>query len=437
MASLIKERLGRHVNLARTFTGVGVAQAALQAISLCTGLLVVRLLPPEEYAYYTLAGGVLGFLSIISDSGMNSGAYAVAGKVWRDRQAMGDLVFTLISLRKQFATFVIVVALPVMGLLLWKNGASSLTILGLCGACGVQFWVALPALGYGLAPALHQRVQDTQRISIIQATLRLISIGGVLCMAKNAILIYLVAVPAQLWTNKKLEKLSADLSGTGSVRPEFKSDLLRMVGKVFPGSLYYAISGQITILLVSLYGTTKTLADVGALGRLGQIMAVFSAIAGVLLVPRFARAENSPGRLLRIYVAILGAVSLACGFLCLTVWFFPKPALWLLGGHYSMLGAEIALQFISASIGLVCGIAYQLGAVRGVVYNPLLAIPAAIIYQGLSIYIFDFSSARGVLLFSIGLFILQGLQTISFFIGTTLRGHTGPLSVNRAVKNNI
>lgn len=424
MIAALKNRVARHTHLARTFTGVGFAQGILQVISLLAGLLIVRFLPPEEYAYYTLAGGVLGFLSIITDSGMNSGAYAVAGKIWRDRQALGDLVATLIHLRRKFTTYTVIIAFPFMAALLWKNGASPFTIGFLCVACALQFWVTLPTLCYNLAPSLHQRILETQRISVAYAVMRLSCVAAILCVAKSSILLYLVAIPSQIWGNIRLKRLSDSLMEPGVIKAEYRKDLLRTVGKVFPGSLYYAFSGQITIFLVSLYGSTKTLADVGALSRLGQMMAVLSAVSAVLIIPRFARMENSPARLVRIYIGILAVAACGCALLCLAVYFFPGPALWLLGVHYSALGSVVSIQFISASVGLLCGIAYQLGAVRGVIYSPLLAIPAAIVYQGLSIFVFDFSRVHDVLLFSIGLFCLQGIQTIAYFIGTVLSGKT-------------
>jgi len=422
MTQASKHRFRRYTDWAKLVSGVGLAQVMVQGLTMLTGLMVVRFLRPSDYAYYTLAAGVLGFLSVIMDSGMSAGSYTVGGQIWKDPKALGDLVFTLKLLRNKFMVLGAIFSIPLLGLLLLKNGAPWMTVIGLCLACCIQIVVGLPAMIYGLAPALHQKISKTQKIAVVQSSLRLSLVGAGLLILPSSIMAYLAAIPAQIYANIKLKKLTEKLTIHGEINTNYKNSLLGSVKRIFPGSLYYALSGQITVLLVSIVGNTHTLAEVGALGRLGQVLTIFSATAGVILVPRFARMEASPWRLSKIYVGILSCIVFLGSLICISAWLFPDAILWVLGSHYSNLGPQLLLQFISASIGLFCGIAYQLGAVRGIIYSPYLAIPTALIYQILGLLVFDFTKVEGVLFFAIGLSCIQAIQIVAYFIGTTLNG---------------
>lgn len=420
MTRWFRDVLERHSGPAKALTGVGASQAVLQAINLLAGFVVVRWLDPVEYAYYTIVGGVMGFLSIITDSGMNSGAYAIGGKIWQDRRQLGHLVATFSSLRRRFTAYAMLVAIPVQVGLLARNGAAPLVIAGLCFASALQFWVALPAMTNGLAPALHQRLFETQRISIVQATLRLACIVGSVSAWPHAIWAVVSAVPSNWYANRKLRTLSSQLLDRGEPNSAHRDELLKTVRKVLPGALYYAVSGQITVLLVSIFGSTGTLAEVGALGRLGQLVAVLAAVSTVLFAPRFARMNGSASRLIKTYLSILLALGGVAAGVCILGLFFPQPFLWLLGQHYTELSGEVFLQFIAASMGLLAGTSYQLGAVRGRIYSPYIAIPCALLYQVIGVMAFDFTTVVGVLMFSVGLSFLQFFQNAAYFVGSTL-----------------
>jgi hypothetical protein len=57
----------------KLITIVGSAQILVQAISLISGILVIRLLPTHEYALYTLANTMLGTMSLLADGGISTG----------------------------------------------------------------------------------------------------------------------------------------------------------------------------------------------------------------------------------------------------------------------------------------------------------------------------------------------------------------------------
>ena len=63
------------------------AQSGIQALAVITGLVIVRLLPVREYAYYTIANAALGSLTVLTDCGVTQSVLALGGRVWQSPAA--------------------------------------------------------------------------------------------------------------------------------------------------------------------------------------------------------------------------------------------------------------------------------------------------------------------------------------------------------------
>jgi hypothetical protein len=103
----------------------GAAQAGIQLLAFASGLLVIRYLPLQEYAYYTIANAVLGTLIVLTDSGISQGVMARGGKVWTNAHALGAVLASGLQLRRRFGWFAAAISLPLLWLLLRRQGAST------------------------------------------------------------------------------------------------------------------------------------------------------------------------------------------------------------------------------------------------------------------------------------------------------------------------
>ena len=74
---------------------------------------------------------------------------------------------------------------------------------------------------------------------------------------------------------------------TGDLRP-YRRQILRYMLPTLPSALYFSVQGPLLVWLSATFGTTRTLAEVGALGRLGLIVGMFSGLTGVVFLPRLA-----------------------------------------------------------------------------------------------------------------------------------------------------
>ncbi len=54
----------------------GSAQIIVQAVGFVSGILIIRLLPVQEYAFYTLVNTMLGTVALLVDGGISTGAMA-------------------------------------------------------------------------------------------------------------------------------------------------------------------------------------------------------------------------------------------------------------------------------------------------------------------------------------------------------------------------
>ncbi len=122
----ISQRLGFIASRSRQTLYAGAAQATVQVLGLASGLLIVRVLPPEQYAYYTIALACVGTMNAIADGGIINGVFAQGGQVWGDRGLLGSVLATAARMRRRMTLMVVLPALPLIWLLLQYHGAGGL-----------------------------------------------------------------------------------------------------------------------------------------------------------------------------------------------------------------------------------------------------------------------------------------------------------------------
>jgi O-antigen/teichoic acid export membrane protein len=219
----------------------------------------------------------------------------------------------------------------------------------------------------------------------------------------------------RVYGNIKLKKI-AFARADGDQKPdiEVKKSILVVVKRMMPESIFYCISGQITIWIVSLFGSVNSLANIGAMGRFSVILTFFGVIFGTLIVPRFAKLAPIQSTLRRTLVTIL------CGSLLLSItvilgtYIFSNELLWVLGSQYKNLNYELVLSIICASISFIQGCFFVLNNSRGWIINPIMYITIIVCSTVLSVLLFDVSSLIGVLYFNIFISSIQAIVLLLY-----------------------
>ncbi len=380
----------------------GSAQTVVQGLGFLCGILVVRLLPVEQYAFYTLANTMLGAMTILADGGISSGVLARGGQVWRDRERLGAVMATGLQLRRRFAVWSALVCLPLLGWLLWDKGAGWLTTSMVCLSVIPAFYAALSDTIYQVAPKLHQAVMPLQRNQMEVGAGRLLASGALLFVFPWAFVAILAAGIPRLIGNIRLRRISVVYADPGQrPDPQERTQMLKLVRRILPGSIFYCISGQITVWLISVFGTTAAVAQVGALGRFSLLLTLGSSVLSALVFPAFAKLPARrgvlAGRLSLIMAAVLGAMAASLAL----VYFASDPLLWILGESYRGLDHALVLSMGGACISTLSGIFFGLGAAREWPSHPALLIGLNVAFIVSGALLFDVSTLAGVLWFNI------------------------------------
>lgn len=383
--------------LARFFTVQLLVQVALAV----AGILIIRLLTKSEYAWYAMGTSLMFAAKALSDCGVGVALTAIGGKVWEDGDALGSLIASALSVRKWFVGLVIIGVGIVVPLLLRKNGAALFPSLSLTGAIVLSIIAQFSISLYGVVPKLRANYSFLQNSAMLAIAVRLLLIGLLyLCFASatTVMLANVACLGILLWLYRRFAAKEVNLRA--GVRKEMVSEILSIVRKQVPYELYGAISGQLGVLLISIFGNTGRVADVGALGRLAV---VFTALSGVLtnvLLPRFARCQD-PKRLrplfwkiLLLYSGVLGCVLLICGL-------FPNQVVAVLGRNYSNLGNECLLAVAGSVAGAILSAVWGLNISRGWIIPAWIGVTLGVAVQACGVILFDVRTVHGILLMTL------------------------------------
>ncbi|WP_157974431.1 lipopolysaccharide biosynthesis protein [Lewinella sp. IMCC34183] len=396
----------------------GGAQALIQGAGFVSGIFIIRMLTTEQYAYYTLANAMLGTMTILADGGISAGVLSEGGKQWKDREELGKILATAMHMRRQFAIGSLLVSVPILYYLLQEQGSvwwhSILLILCLTPV----FWAQLSGSLLQIVPRLHQNINALLKINVQINAVRLLATLPTLFFFPFAGVAILATGAGQVRGNLRFRELSLKKANwKADVSPFYRKRLMQSVRRLLPGSIYYCISGQITVWLIAFFSDTESMAQIGALSRLMVLLTLVRMLVDLLVTPRYARLSDDTRtvvvRFFQVIALLLGISSL----IVLGVYLFPDVFLWILGKKYNNLEYEVVLMTISSCLSLMSGSLHALTISRGLIPNPYVMIAFTILSQVFVLYfLVDYTTLSGVILFS----IYSALLTLSYRIADFL-----------------
>lgn len=382
----------------RIISLAGSAQLLVQASSFTCGILIIRMLSTQEYALYTIANAVLGTMAVLNDGGVTTGAMAEGAKAWPDKNRMGSVLNTALLLRRKFAIASLLVVIPVLFYMLRSHDASWMLSCLISLALIPAFFVTISGSLLEIVPKLSQEIGPLQKLQVQNNLGRLVLLCVSLFAMPWAFIAILASGIPQVWMNIKLRFFaSRHVDFAARADKTINDSILNIVYRVMPASIYYCLSGQITIWLSSLYGSTSTIAQLGALGRIAMLFNLFSVLFGTLIMPRFAKLPSRRVMLLRRFFQVMILLSLLCIGIMVGAWMFSSQILWVLGPQYAGLDGEVVLSVLASCIGLIAGSAFNLYSNRGWTINPALLIMSSLCTIGLGILMIDISTIRGMI----------------------------------------
>ncbi len=379
------------------------SQGITIASNLLYGLLCIRLLPIGEYAKFVVVFAIQGSLMVLLDVGISGSFIPLVGERIEDRQLIADYLASL----RQIAHWLFAIAAPItivaFPLLVRNRHWGWQVVTAMVVIVLVSAWFARVGASYGSVLILRRDRSRWYQAQIISSLGALALLGVFYAFhrfgAFTAILIGVAKIIGVAFVYYRRAHQLLGVKGTPS--KEKRTAIVQLTLPVVPSVVYYALGGQISVLLITIFGRTAAVASVGALSRLGQIFTLLSPMNAVLVEPYFARLPRE--RLKSQYLVAVAAAG-ACGVGAIALArVFPGLFLWVLGPKYAGLRTEVVLVIVAGAISLVGGIIACInGSRRFTYYSFVLADNiVTLIVQAILIWKMDLSTVRAVLWFNI------------------------------------
>jgi O-antigen/teichoic acid export membrane protein len=415
---------GRTLYLARQVGRFASVQMFVQLIAFVTGILLVRLLEQREYALFTVTNTMQGTMNVLADIGISIGMISIGGRVWQDSHRFGELVRTGLKLRRTLGAAAVIAITPLLYYMLAKNGAPPFYALVLIGAVLLALSAQLSIGVLEVIPRLRSDIRLIQKIDLTGAVSRLLVLlvlAGVFLNAGVAALVGSGALLLQYYLLKRYAVGVVDFSAHENL--EDRRAMIGFIRQQAANAIFFCLQGQITVFLITIFGHSIGVAEVGALGRLAMIYSVIANLIMNIFAPAFARCHD-PRRLRRIYAGIVSAVAGFSLVVLSAAVFLPNEFLFVLGNKYSHLHRELFLMVAGATLNVMTSTLWYLNSSRAWIAGSWLNIPVTIAAQISLIPFVDFSTVSGVLTFN----LIASVPSLLLNMGLSYRGFSRDLS---------
>lgn len=379
-----------------------LAQGLLQVLMAVGGFLLLRWMPVEDYAVFTLAFAIQSAMIAFVDVGFSGSIVPLVGSRVNDRAVIGAYVAGARQLRLRFLPFVLVGGMAAFWVLGARQHLSVVVIAGLFAMVAVTIWFNAIAVLYGGPLVIRQDLRFLQATQTVMGAARVGAyglghalgwMGSAFVLGLNTAINIGQAVAARRRGGPLFDEPPAHSAAVATARRE----ILRFVRPQVPILAFNAVQGQVIVFLISVFGNGAALAATGALSRLNLMFSVAPYFLGWIVQPYFSRidARLVPRRFWQLTLGCGGVLALAP----LTGFVWPEPFLWLLGPNYGHLRLEVGLLLLAGSIGTAVGLVSTLSLSRHWIFSDAIfwVAPLTVGFQVLAIWSCDVTQPAGAI----------------------------------------
>lgn len=417
----LSRRVRPLLRLATEYTAAHMSARILASVS---GLMLVRLLAVSEYGFYTLLLSAFGFICTFSDLGATETlSYfrrraAVKNKTWSHYY---DAVMRFRRTLFIFGFFVSSVYVFYTARHIEWDMASTfagIAIMGFASWYAIQFGI----ISYVLK--LEQRFRQVYALELANEGVKLVAVLLIWALGLTTALagmtgIALGALVSSVFAARLFGYLSVPVDRPNKRRAYRSSRaLFGQIMPILPGTIHFTLQGPLVAWLAAYFGSVVIVAEVGALGRLGVLLGVIAGFTGTVFVPRLLAISDEKVFFRRycywwVVILMLGSIMM------LVVMAFPEALLYVLGSSYSSLKNELVISAATAVVASWGAFSWHINRARGWAKYQIYRVPFILVGQIPMFFLLDFSTTRGVLLFSLGSialdFVFQTLISIYGF----------------------
>lgn len=324
-------------------------------IGFAAGILIVRNMEKTEYAWYTVGNTMLNGLSVLTTFGLVTALFSVGGKHAGNPSALGGVMAACLQYRTIFIGVFGPVVAGCMVYMLWRLQCPPAYIVALVVIVTAYVWIQI---NQDLANALLRlagRYNYPQAQSAGVAFFRLLLIGllalGGILRVWSAMLVTLVTSSVGFFFFLRPESKRHYHAGA-SPDAETGGAIRKITYNTLPNTLHAFLNPQISVFVLSVFSTSASVADLGALSRFALLYSLPAAIVTNISQPWLAKTPRR--NLLRNYLyVVLYGVGIAVTMVFVTG-AGSSVFLALLGSGYDGLSKELLIFAATASAQFFC-----------------------------------------------------------------------------------
>jgi hypothetical protein len=346
----------RALSLLKAGTAFVFGQGLVQAMTLVVGLVIVRLLPVEQYALYTIGGTLLVVVSLGSNFGLAQGIVSLGSAHRQDRHFLGELLDAARRWSRRLMIVAMAATIALACFMLRDPRWSLVSDIACVAVVLLAGWAQVSgSLGRAVLN-IHHDARSIFKATMGEAATRFALLS--LCLIWPTALAALLANFAGAFVSSRITLSKCrnwcDTSAEG--HPEQSRKLRAFVLPIAPIVIYSLLQGQIAILLLSAAGATRVIAETGALSRLGQVFLVLTLLNTFMVQPVFARIRSRADFLVRLTMLLVALTALSS---IVMISAFVAPNWWLLivGSKYAHLSGELPIA-LATSLATLSGASF-------------------------------------------------------------------------------
>lgn len=356
------------------------SQVLTQAISLGVGLLVVRLLPVEDYAAYALFGALAGAAAIATDLGSSGSLVTLVSRTSsrEERNRIADQISRLrTGLVAASASIFCVIFFHVTPTVGWQAYAASVVL-------GALIILQSRAVLYRARLACDGALKVISWADPIAAGVRMALVGGAMLIVNQSGLLF--PIFASVLSSIVLVAVMRSWSGPLTCWPPTLPDapIRRIMLPLLPGHLYAIVLGILPFAFLGAKAAPTDMAEFGALLRLGAVFGALSPFISLVAHP-YVSAGHDAGFTARSLMVLGSVISLVTFVVCSGA-VVPEIWLFLLGSSYFHLEAYVWMALLNAGVTIISGVFYSMTVASGETRFQYAAVPVGLAVQGLIVW---------------------------------------------------
>lgn len=354
----------RKTRILRVVSSFLLGQGAAQVITLLIGFLLVRRLSVEAYAQLGIVTGFRTVFTILMDLGFAATIIPLVGGRVRDRAVVGQYVRAARRMRNRAFLILAPIASVTFLITIHKHHWSWPLQLLLLGSILLSLYSEGMVSFFSAPLFMLGRLREYYVPQVISGAGRLLAYAGLtfageLNAGSAATLAALNITVNGFWIRRASRR---HIDWPEQDDPKIDREFLRYVLPATPAIVFSAFQSQISLFLISIFGGTLYIAEVAALGRIGQLFAVLMTFNMIVIEPYIARLSRQ--KLLKTFLGFVLLASLASVPVVAVAFIWPGAYLWVLGAKYEGVRAPLGWYVLSCCLNFISGLIWIMNRAR-------------------------------------------------------------------------